>query len=315
MYRHMKSIFGESLTGDGRSVLACPLACGHDVHDADVRDCLKRVHFNLWWHFYGNFMMKLRPFVPLIANLLLPYIRFSRDFHRDREYLTQTNAERQDLSRYGQWSVTVGLRAKANKRGDGEQTSEVVLRCPAPDCGYTWLANAHYRRRKQEHEESNYFLWFSPLKPSDDKESSVEWIDAKDVDPMASQVPTDISRAAARDGRRIVCAKCHCTFCGLCNLPWNVKRRGGWSTHTGKTCRRIATARGTTDADFAFVKEIAGTRSCPNCSMRVNRIDGCNHMICPCGTHWCYVCESPWNRSHYGCVDRPPDSQTYCTIS
>ena len=42
-------------------------------------------------------------------------------------------------------------------------------------------------------------------------------------------------------------------------------------------------------------KELAeqeGWKLCPNtkCGKLVERIDGCNSMICPCGTNFCYGC-------------------------
>ncbi|KAK7063370.1 RING-type domain-containing protein [Favolaschia claudopus] len=41
-------------------------------------------------------------------------------------------------------------------------------------------------------------------------------------------------------------------------------------------------------------REVQGLRTvvCPNetCGARVNKIDGCNHMVCVCGTHLCYAC-------------------------
>merc|ERR1719272_2739156 len=32
------------------------------------------------------------------------------------------------------------------------------------------------------------------------------------------------------------------------------------------------------------------TRRCPNCKKPHDKIKGCNHMRCPCGTHSCYLC-------------------------
>lgn len=32
------------------------------------------------------------------------------------------------------------------------------------------------------------------------------------------------------------------------------------------------------------------TAKCPGCRMRVNKIDGCNHISCVCGTEFCYRC-------------------------
>ncbi|KAF0744504.1 hypothetical protein Ae201684P_018610 [Aphanomyces euteiches] len=31
-------------------------------------------------------------------------------------------------------------------------------------------------------------------------------------------------------------------------------------------------------------------KSCPGCKTPTEKVDGCNHMTCVCGQHWCYVC-------------------------
>jgi hypothetical protein len=53
------------------------------------------------------------------------------------------------------------------------------------------------------------------------------------------------------------------------------------------------------------------TRACPGCQLRTTRISGCNHMTCPCGYEWCFVCRGSWNSFHYSCVD---GQTTSCVI-
>lgn len=46
-----------------------------------------------------------------------------------------------------------------------------------------------------------------------------------------------------------------------------------------------------------MIEEILTTnrsRSCPKCNKHFIRIDGCNHMKCPCGTQTCYYCRNVW---------------------
>ncbi|KAJ6260546.1 hypothetical protein Dda_4772 [Drechslerella dactyloides] len=31
-------------------------------------------------------------------------------------------------------------------------------------------------------------------------------------------------------------------------------------------------------------------KPCPGCSVMTERAAGCNHLACPCGAHWCYIC-------------------------
>jgi hypothetical protein len=39
---------------------------------------------------------------------------------------------------------------------------------------------------------------------------------------------------------------------------------------------------------------VAGTlldvKECPGCGVDVEKSSGCNHITCPCGTHWCWAC-------------------------
>ena len=65
----------------------------------------------------------------------------------------------------------------------------------------------------------------------------------------------------------------------------------------------------------------AAARSCPSCSLRVQRTEGCNHIACPnCSTHWCFVCEVRWTNQHYACRDargnahQPPPQGTQCLL-
>ena len=32
------------------------------------------------------------------------------------------------------------------------------------------------------------------------------------------------------------------------------------------------------------------TKQCPNCQTDTYHVDGCHHITCSCGTHWCWVC-------------------------
>eukprot|EP00475_Leptophrys_vorax_P029196 TRINITY_DN4266_c0_g1_i1.p1 TRINITY_DN4266_c0_g1~~TRINITY_DN4266_c0_g1_i1.p1 ORF type:complete len:223 (-),score=15.29 TRINITY_DN4266_c0_g1_i1:195-863(-) len=77
------------------------------------------------------------------------------------------------------------------------------------------------------------------------------------------------------------CPTCSTTWCWDCSItPY----------HEGKTCEDLF-------RDFF--------KSCPECKLRTEKSEGCNHMRCTrCGTHWCYLCvtaldpEHPLN--HYG---------------
>jgi len=40
------------------------------------------------------------------------------------------------------------------------------------------------------------------------------------------------------------------------------------------------------------------TTKCPGCHIRVNKIDGCNHISCLCGTEFCYRCGKRGDADH-----------------
>lgn len=47
------------------------------------------------------------------------------------------------------------------------------------------------------------------------------------------------------------------------------------------------------------------TQKCPGCKALVQRNGGCNHMVCRCGSHFCYVCGRRWeeHQSQEGGMD------------
>uniref|UniRef100_A0A7S2UAP3 RBR-type E3 ubiquitin transferase n=1 Tax=Attheya septentrionalis TaxID=420275 RepID=A0A7S2UAP3_9STRA len=143
----------------------------------------------------------------------------------------------------------------------------------------------------------------------------------------------------SEDGRRMECAKCRAVFCGLCLRPWvgitsqinsGILYNGNnhrLVKHEGRPCRLVEEKWGkhsndndhvnNSAEDYVYAAQAVGAKTCPGCSMRILRIDGCNHMTCPCGTHWCYVCESKWRHDgHYACyIGQPSSSHSSCTIS
>lgn len=303
LFRHIQSVFGEGIAGGGRNALKCPLGCNADLDDSEIRMCLKRAHSNWLWLIVGRVMFS--------GLKYLGWYEYQDPFRSSRFYSgwnfwNHTPAERNDLLRYEQWCMAVALRKTTSD-------SEVVMSCPAPDCGYVWISSARNRRRKFDHENRRSLLWYRP--PPPEEIENPYWVVAEYLNPLRDAPYA--SKSDERDGRRMVCAKCHCAFCGLCRRPWETfsrKRR----THAGVSCKSHIKTCG--DTDYAFVAQIANTMSCPGCSLRTSRIDGCNHMTCPCGTEWCYVCECRWNVTHYSCVERRSQSSSSavamgCTVS
>lgn len=295
LYRHLQSVFQEGIAGNGRSQLTCPLGCGTSISDTVIRSCIQRAHPQFWIaKLWGLFLLSLLGLV--ISQDPLQTSRFYTIWFR----WTHSSLERQMLLRYERWNLAVVL------RGCGEE----VMHCPAPDCGCAWIVgNARHRRLKQTHERTSGrskfgSLWYRPVKP--DTSGDYTW-----VLPEYVNLTRDPPEEELFDGRRAVCPKCHVLFCGLCRRPWNITRN---KSHAGVTCRSYRTKSGAADSDYAFVAQLINARTCPGCSLRTTRIDGCNHMTCPCGKEWCYVCEKTWNRSHYTCVVQPTNSYS-CAIS
>lgn len=179
----------------------------------------------------------------------------------------------QDIKTYERWCVESAL-AKLSLEQGGK-----VVRCPIPNCDNLWLIPIGYRHRKENNEQSYFRVLVGP-----------------------------------GDDRRMYCPSCNVHFCGLCLRPWtNFYNR---KSHSGMSCANYSKqfkAFGNDDDGYAAIAFSLDARGCPGCSIRTQRSEGCNHITCPCGMEWCYVCGKQWTQRHYGCRD--DQSSTYCTIS
>ncbi len=214
------------------------------------------------------------------------------------------------------------------------------------------LANERAYNKKQRPEEApkgftkslilsaSGWLFFKPLKPEVEEEimdengyTTLHWLNSNDIDlfkkakdatgnkSALTTLRTSNNYGIEKDGRRVFCPGCEHQFCALCNRPWSTLSRhsGARISHTGKLCsvygRKIISKE---DDDYVDMADAGDARCCPSCSIRTNRTEGCNHITCPCGYEWCYVCGSRWNSSHYACrdgQDRQVGSNSSCIIS
>jgi hypothetical protein len=361
LYRHVHSILEEGIAGvgsfggTGRTTLTCPLGCGREMTDTDVRTCFHGQHVHVFWNlFFGPLIMYP---LCLLCIMLFPFCFWNNENgggedddyfvlrHKCWIFCYSTRAEQNDLCQYERWSLAVALRNIQRQ----EQLPNAVMHCPSPNCDYVWLvANPSYRESKVAHERRKVYLWYTPPKPEQAHSSCTIRSSNKtkkdndsNFDDWCRPEFLNMSRAftgngnrtntpgatmdwlaateQTTDGRYMCCAKCHVLFCGLCRQPW----RFGSKCHVGISCqayqRQLPTAiqengAGGNHRDafvfFATTSSSNGNyndegRCCPGCSMFTSRTGGCNHMTCPCGVEWCYVCEQRWNSLHYGCVDRP----------
>lgn len=91
-------------------------------------------------------------------------------------------------------------------------------------------------------------------------------------------------------GPRMVCNFCQAETCAKHRRPW----------HEGQTCLEF-------DLDPAQIERLEeeeatakmlakeATSICPKCGQGVTKIEGCDHMMCQCGTEWCYVVSDFYN--------------------
>ncbi|KAF8471980.1 RWD domain-containing protein [Kalaharituber pfeilii] len=76
------------------------------------------------------------------------------------------------------------------------------------------------------------------------------------------------------------CSSCSYAFCKVCNMGWHGDYVICRPKNAPKTQEEIATEE--------YLKSAAA--ACPTCGALVIKSYGCNHMICRCGTHFCFLC-------------------------
>lgn len=93
-----------------------------------------------------------------------------------------------------------------------------------------------------------------------------------DCDQVYRVSPLDSERP-----RIFTCKKCLVPICTFCH-----------SLHSGKPCDR--TKRIDESALSDKTKKALGIKSCPKCSILMEKQGGCNHVTCKCGIYVCWVC-------------------------
>jgi len=79
---------------------------------------------------------------------------------------------------------------------------------------------------------------------------------------------------------RVTCPECETDTCAICRCK---------EYHTDRPCTGPYTELD--DMDEATRAAIfADAVRCPGCRQAVGKVVGCDHMTCPCGTHFCYRC-------------------------
>ncbi|CAH8387477.1 unnamed protein product [Eruca vesicaria subsp. sativa] len=88
------------------------------------------------------------------------------------------------------------------------------------------------------------------------------------------------------------CPSCHRMFCAKCKVAW----------HVGIGCEEYGnTKKKSSDEEDALLVQMAKNKywkRCPSCKFYVEKVVGCVHMTCRCGSEFCYDCGSLWGDPH-----------------
>nr|KYP31240.1 putative E3 ubiquitin-protein ligase ARI10 [Cajanus cajan] len=106
----------------------------------------------------------------------------------------------------------------------------------------------------------------------------------------------DCSAMLISDAEEIVtvseCPHCNRLFCARCKVSW----------HSGIECGEFQNLKQyESGREDLMVMELAKNKSwrrCSKCKFYVEKADGCSHITCRCGNHFCYACGSSWNSNH-----------------
>jgi len=104
------------------------------------------------------------------------------------------------------------------------------------------------------------------------------------------------------DAQTINCWMCRTIFCSKC--------LGAHSTKL--TCKQFKDGVKEKDVEFERLEKLNeewkrnNTKVCPKCKANFQKIEGCDHITCKCGHHFCYRCGANWDMGVYGCSKRCP---------
>lgn len=115
-----------------------------------------------------------------------------------------------------------------------------------------------------------------------------EWIKKK-YDVIDCIKCSSLSKRSMLNMYECISPKCKCTFCCVCNIPYNENE----FSHNGLSCMK---AKILNTQDVSELKLLANSIKCPKCKFLSQRISGCNQMTCvKCKTLYCYECGDYWS--------------------
>ncbi|KAM0717642.1 hypothetical protein Q7P37_007494 [Cladosporium fusiforme] len=117
---------------------------------------------------------------------------------------------------------------------------------------------------------------------------------------------TKVREYAVHTERRLYCRHRDERSGEFCGEYLGEKGEGtvGCSSCLGRTCKSCGVSRYEAPGDmdehmceleleedpFADMKKGRDYQQCPGCKMKITQRDGCNHMICTCKAHFCFIC-------------------------
>ena len=95
--------------------------------------------------------------------------------------------------------------------------------------------------------------------------------------------------------RILQCPSCFSTICSACDEE----------AHEGMTCQERQRHKSSAEQDRLFnVWANEHSKRCPECRRVIEKSEGCNHMTCPCGAHFCWLCGKSFSvATIYGHMD------------
>ncbi|KAM0001194.1 putative transcription factor C2H2 family [Helianthus debilis subsp. tardiflorus] len=92
------------------------------------------------------------------------------------------------------------------------------------------------------------------------------------------------------------CPNCNRLFCAQCKVPW----------HCGMGCIEYQSfKKGERSPDDILLLDLAKNKKwmkCSNCNYFVEKTEGCQHISCRCGHHFCYGCGQPYDQGSHVCA-------------
>lgn len=127
----------------------------------------------------------------------------------------------------------------------------------------------------------------------------------------------------SKKDKRLICRICtkekgrRFDFCWTCLHEW---KSSGTEKCGNEECDgedpRLRTLRDDSTKKVIGV-ETPGTRACPSCGTLISHIEACKHMICPCGTNFCFIClnvrdgpDGSWDCGSFNTKCEPAPRQT-----